>query len=328
MSKLNRILAGFLVLQLIVVGIVLWPRPAATGGEGQSLFPNLDEGSVVGITVTDSTGKSIHVVKQDSGWVLPNADDYPVLDNNVSKVLDEIVAVKTDRLVTETTASHPRLKVAADDFERSVQLELDDGTVDQLYIGSSAGYLDTHVRAGDQNQVYLTSDLHADDFQVVPTGWADRTYLSVTADDVVTLTLENANGRFEFEKSGDAWTMVGLGADETLKDTAVKNLVTRATSVSMNEPLGKEEQASYGLETPMAVVTFQTHNEDEGDHTYTLRVGAKNPDDNSYVLISSESPYYVSVGQYAVQDFVENVRDDFLVLPPTPTPTPEATPAG
>jgi hypothetical protein len=328
MSKLNRILAGFLVLQLIVVGIVLWPRPAATGGEGQSLFPNLNADSVVGITVTDSTGKSIHLAKHDDGWVLPNADDYPVVADNVSKVLDEIVGLKTDRLVTETSASLSRLKVAANGFERLVELELDDGTVDQLYIGSSAGYLDTHVRAGDQNQVYLTSDLHADDFQVVATGWADRTYFSVTADDVVALTLENANGHFEFEKTGDAWTMVGLGADETFKETAVQTLVNRATSVTMNEPLGKEEQASYGLQTPTAVVTLQTHSDEEGDHTYTLRVGAKDPDDNTYVLISSESPYYVRVGEYAVTNFVNNVRDDFLVLPPTPTPTPEATPAG
>jgi hypothetical protein len=97
----------------------------------------------------------------------------------------------------------------------------------------------------------------------------------------------------------------------------------------MIQPLGKEEQASYGMANPSAVVTLQTHNADTGDHTYTLTVGAQDPDDTSYVVISSESPYYVRVSGYSVQNMVENGRDDFLVQPtPTPTPEPESTPEG
>lgn len=55
----------------------------------------------------------------------------------------------------------------------------------------------------------------------------------------------------------------------------------------------------------------------------TVRVGAQNPDDESYAVKSSESPYYVQVAGYAVQDLVDKTRDDFLELPPTPTPETE-----
>jgi hypothetical protein len=41
------------------------------------------------------------------------------------------------------------------------------------------------------------------------------------------------------------------------------------------------------------------------------------------VIISSESPYYVRASEFAVQSFVENARQDFLELPPTPEATPE-----
>jgi hypothetical protein len=51
-------------------------------------------------------------------------------------------------------------------------------------------------------------------------------------------------------------------------------------------------------------------------------VGAQSEEDNSYVVSSSESPYYVRVADYTVENFVERVRDDFLELPPTPTPEP------
>jgi hypothetical protein len=66
--------------------------------------------------------------------------------------------------------------------------------------------------------------------------------------------------------------------------------------------------------------------------TYTLQVGAKDPGDNSYVLKSSESPYYVVVSEYAADTFVTTASENLLL--PTPTPTeseagevPEQTPS-
>jgi hypothetical protein len=139
----------------------------------------------------------------------------------------------------------------------------------------------------------------------------------------VALTLENANARFEFEK-GDTgtWTMKDLAADETFNENNVTSLVTRVSSLRMLRPLGKVEQDDYGLKEPNAVVTVETHDDEGNAKTYTIRVGAKDDEDNSYVVISSESPYYVRVSEYTVKDFVERTWDDFLELPPTPTPEP------
>jgi hypothetical protein len=92
-------------------------------------------------------------------------------------------------------------------------------------------------------------------------------------------------------------------------------LIQQAASVNMVRPLGKEEQAVYGMDEPNAVVTLEAD-----DKTITLRVGAKDPADNSYVVTSSESPYYVRVSAYSLKNLVENTRHDFLQKPPTPTP--------
>jgi hypothetical protein len=85
--------------------------------------------------------------------------------------------------------------------------------------------------------------------------------------------------------------------------------------LNLTAPLGREELASYGLDQPKAVATIET-----ADQVVTLRVGAQDPDDKSYTVISSESPYYVQVSQFSVQNLVENTRDDFLEAPPTPAP--------
>jgi len=304
---------------------------------GQSLFPDLETDRVVRVTITDADGNQIELAKEAADWVLPEADDYPVQGVEVSAMLTKIADLKTGEPVTETGGSHERLGVAEDAFERRIEFELDDGTRYTLYLGTSPSYGATHVRAGGQDEVYLTSGLSTYDVGVLPTDWVDRVYFSVPSDQVMGLTLENGNGIFKFVRlvpSGDLgsaqalWSLTDITPDETLNGDTVDALLTRASSVSMLRPLGTEEKAEYGLDSPAAVVTVRAQSEEEGSKTYILRVGAQDPDDGSYVVISSESPYYVRVNEYTVQSFVEDTREDFLELPPTPEATPEATPEG
>jgi len=327
MNRTNQILAAVLALQIALLAVIFWPRPAASVASGESLFAGLEVSQIVRLTIGDADDKQIQLAKGTQGWVLPEADDYPTQENKVPELLDKIVELKADRLVTQTSASHRRLKVADDAFERLIEFELADGTGHKLYLGSSPTYQVTHVRADGQEEVYLASGLSASDAEVQASNWIDTQYLSVDKDPIVALTVDNENGRFEFEKDdAGTWTMKDLAADETLNESAVTGLVNRVTSVRMLRPLGKEAQDDYGLDEPSAVVTAQVRDDEGNLKTYTLQVGAQSEEDNSYVVVSSESPYYVRVSSYAVQDFADKARKDFLELPPTPEPTPEPTP--
>ncbi len=325
MNRTNQILAAVLVAQIVLVAVVFWPRPAASVASGQPLFPGVEADQIVRMTVTDATGNQIKLAKSTGAWVLPEADDYPTQQNKVPELLAKIVALKTDRLVTKTPASHKRLKVADGTFERLIEVELADGATHRLYLGTSPSYGASHVRADGQNEVYLAS-LSTSEAGTQASSWVDTLYLSITQDQIVALTLENKNGRFEFEKdNAGAWTMKDLGPDETLNENNVTSMVTRVSSLRMLRPLGKIEQDDYGLDTPNAVIAVKTRDNEGNVKTYSLRVGAKSEEDNSFVVISSESPYYVRVSEYTVNDFVERTRDDFLELPPTPTPETSST---
>jgi hypothetical protein len=306
MKRHNQILAGILVVQIILSVFVFWPRSAATGAS-EPLFLELEASDIVALTITDD-------------WVLPDADDYPAQADKITPLLDKIVGLTTGRLVTRTDASHKRLQVSPDDFACRIDFETADGTKRTLYLGSSPSYGATHFRVEGQSETYLTSELSIWEAKAEAASWVDTAYLSVPQDGITKLTLESANGTFTFIKNDEGkWTMDGLAADETLDEAKVTSLIGQAASVNMIEPLGKEERAAYGMDEPNAVVTVET-----GDKTITLRVGAKEPDANRYIVISSESPYYVRVYEYSVRDFVEKTRDDFLQSPPTPTP--EGTP--
>jgi hypothetical protein len=312
MNKQNKILAGILALQIVVAAAVFWPKPTATVSGG-SLFAGLAADKITRLIISDATGQ-VQLSEGANGWVLPQADDYACQAGKVQPLLEK-------RLVTQTSASHKRLKVADQDFERAIEFELADGTRHKLYLGTSAGYQATHVRVKGQDNVYLASGLSVSDAPAQASGWVDPTYFSVLQDQVTALTVENKNGRFELEKNeAGTWTLKGLAAGETANENNIKSLASRAASIVLTQPLGKKEQAAYGLKTPSAVITLKARDQSGAVKTFTLRVGTKDEQDNSFVVISSESPYYVRVSSFTVQDFVEKARDYFLQLPPTPTP--------
>lgn len=320
MTRRNQILAGVLVLQLVLVAWMLWPRQVATGGAGKSLFPGIEADRIVKLTLRDGQGESVDLARRANGWVLSAADDYPCTQDKVSSFLTKLLALKTDRLVTQTSSSHKQLKVAEGAFERLVEFELSDGTSHKLYLGTSAASQSSHMRADAANEVYLSQGLSAYDVGTYATAWIDGNYVNIPQDEVVTLTLENASGRMQFTRiSTDTWTLQGLGAAEKLDQNQVLSLLSRATSVTMDTPLGKQDKVEYGLGKPSAVVTLQTQG-DQGK-TYTLSVGAKDEDDGSYVVKSSESAYYVRVSEWTVKDLVEKVRSGVLEAPATPEPT-------
>jgi len=320
MKRHHQILAGILVVQIILSVLVFWPRSAGTS-VSEPLFPNLKADDIVALNITDADGKSIGLKKVSGNWILPEADDYPAKADKITPLLDKIVGLTTSRLVTRTDTSHKRLRVSPNDFVRRIEFETADGTKRTLYLGSSPSYGVTHFRVEGQSETYLTNALSTWETNATATAWVDSLYLNVPQDKIAKVTLENSHGRLIFTKNDQGkWTMSGLAAGETLDEAKVTSLVQRAASVNMIKPLGKKDQAAYGMDKPQAVVTLETE-----DRTITLRVGAKDPTDNTYVIISSESPYYVRVSEYTVKELVEGKHDDFLQAPPTPTP--EATKA-
>jgi hypothetical protein len=318
MKRHNQILIGVLIVQVILSAIVFWPRPTKAVGS-EPVFADLKAGDIVALTIADGDGNSVTLRQVTGNWVLPDADDYPAQTDKITSLLDKLAGLTMGRLVTRTDASHKQLQVAADDFVRRIVFETAEEKEYTLYLGSSPSYGATHFRLDGQSETYLTSDISSWETNATASSWVDTSYQSIPQDDVTRMTVENANGAFVFVKDDEGnWTMEGLAEDETLAETKVTSAVRQASSVNMVEPLGREQQAAYGMDEPKAVATIET-----ATKTVTLRVGAQSPDDNSYVVISSESPYFVRVSEYSVQALVENARDDFLELPPIPTPEEE-----
>jgi hypothetical protein len=333
MKKHHQLLIGLLGLQIVLAIVVFWPR-SAPAAAGVPLLGGLKADDVTALTVSDGQGKSIRLSKAStttaSGepqWVLPDAEDYPVEANKVPPLLTKLVNLKASRLATQTAASHKRLQVADDNFVRRLDIQTADGITRTLYLGSSAGARTVHVRVAGQNEVYLANDLATWELGTDATSWANPIYFSVIQNDVITITLRNANGEWTFEKDAAGnWTMQGLAPGESLNTNNVIGLLSRVSSVRMTQPLGKTEDPSYGMLQPSAVVTVTTRQADQ-QRVATLTIGALDNTSQTYVVKSSESAFYARVSKWVIEDLVQKTREGFLNLPPTPTPEATPTPA-
>ncbi|MFW6082563.1 MAG: DUF4340 domain-containing protein [Chloroflexota bacterium] len=312
----HQILAALLVAQLVLTVAVLWPRPTVAGQQ-EPLFPDLDVEDVIGLTIEDAAGSSVTLERVDSDWVLPDAGSYLARAEAVDSFVEKLTNLQTGRLVTTNDTSHRRLQVASGDFARRIVFETNDGTENTIYLGSSPQYGSVHFRPAGQSETYLTSELAAWDANPAVSTWISTSYQSVAQADVTRMTLENTHGEFVFEREDEeTWSLVepALEEGESLDQTQVRAVLLRAASVTKKKPLGKEPKSGYGMEEPSAVVTLETE-----DETITLRVGAEDPDEASYVVKSSESDYYVLVATTSVSALVESGKDAFL-QEPTPQP--------
>ena len=321
MSLQIKVLVGVLAIQAVILIVVFWPSSSSIGVE--KLLPGLEEVQVTSVAITDSSGRSIRLSGGPSGCVLPEADDYPCQKDKLTSLIDRLINLSTASLLTETAGSHGRLKVADDEFDRLVEIQLADGTPRRIYLGLSPRLRSVHVRVGNRNEVYLSSAISTSDATARVSDWVDTVYFSVPSEQVVALTQENAQGQVRLEKDASgAWLLPEETTVRPLSQAKVQSLVRRAVSLRMLRPLGKEDLETYGLETPGAVLTIQTLDADGNPGEYVLRIGAEGAQEEGFIVKSSESPYYVLLADYVVGDFVENGTVDLLEPPPAATPEP------
>lgn len=316
MKRHQQILAGVLVLQVILTVVVFWPSPVSTG-EAEPLFENVTLDEIVSLTIADEQGNRIALAKQGEAWVVPEADDYPARSAAVTSALSKTLQLEAGTVVARTPQSHKQLKVAEDAFVRRVIFETSDERAYVLYVGSSPSYGATHVRLEGQDETYLTRSITSYDLAATANTWIDTNYFSVSPQNVTAMTVENALGTLNFVKDGETWTLQGLPEDDEADSGQISTLLNRAAAVRMTQPLGKTEEPAYGMDQPNATVTLAMTNT-----THTLTIGTRDVGDNTYVVKSSESPYYVKTNAASVDSLVNAVQDNYIKAEPTPTPEP------
>ncbi len=307
MNRANKILALLLAAQLALLAYVYRPGQESAPPKMQ-FFSDVQADQVTGLTVADAK-QAVTIDKETNGWVIDSPQHYPADKGKVEKLIKKLVDLTSSRLVARTRASHRRLKVADDDFNRKVTLHLGKGDDRVLLLGSAPNYKTIHVRRGDDDKVYLAKGLADWEAQADQHSWFDTNYVDVKPDDLLQVTLTNSHGRIALQRDKDKkWQATGVGPGMVLADEPLTDFLNRVSLIQLDSFLERGgDEKKYGLDKPVATLQITT-----ASGTITLKVGEENAIKEEYAMKSSDSPFVVRANGYQVKGLLDAKLGELL----------------
>ncbi len=336
LNRSNIALLALLIVQIVLLAVLVASSAGTETRQTEAILSGMSAAAVERFSFADDLGASVTVARAADGWVLPDADDFPVDGDKIEDLLGKIAALDTRRLVASNPANFARLEVKDDDFRRKLTLEATDSSA-TIYLGGSGGVDTVFARRAGEDKVYLGTGLNSWELSTQVATWLDASYVNVPQADVLAIMVHNAAGSYSFLREGETWTYAGLGADETFEDTKMPSILRNAATIRLVEPLGLEARAEYGLDEPQVRVEVryrqlieaapdETDESADGEESveaeaaveyaeaqYTLEFGAEI--DGDIVLKSSDAEYYVSVRETVFNAFNGIKRDDLIRAP-------------
>lgn len=326
MSMLNKILVALLATQVVVVIASQFTRTAsARRSAPERLFATLDADKVSKIEIigtpknedSDPDQESIVLEKVNGKWGVASADQYPVNAQKVKDLTEKLEKLRSRTTVLTGSKYHEKLEVSSDKYQRKVNVTTG-GETSTFYMGSSPSFKNTHVRVDGSDEVYLVNDFGTSDLGTRAWSWVDRKYHDIPAKDVWALTVKNPKGSFVLEKDPASETWAAVGTTKELDKNTVDDIVRKARSISLEQPVGKGEKSDHGLKAPQATVTLTTGTSTiagappKETRTVTVKIGKKLEKPAQYFVKSSESPYVVRVSEWAVKPLIDKGRADLI----------------
>jgi len=230
MTKLSTTLTLALVVQLGLAAALFW-----TGGsevrEEEPLLVDLD--SIDKLVIRDADHKAT-LVRTNDTWSIEQLDNLPADDARITEALDTIGDISLGFPVTTTSSAHERFEVSDETHQRHMEFFTGDDTLGSVFLGSSPGFRQLHLRRHGEDAVYVVK-MNVYDYPSDPEQWLDKQLLAL----VSPTQIEGED--YTLQLQDGEWT---LSSGEEVNSEVVENLVSAIGSLRINtmaEPLTGEE---------------------------------------------------------------------------------------
>ena len=215
-----------------------------------------------------------------------NASNVKSLLDNLSKLsLSEVISAGKDEYsrwgVSDAKGLHATFYKGAD-------------AVFDVYFGEN-GSRGQMVRLAKQDGVYALKGFSKWLYERDASGWRDKTMFKFEDKDAVKVTIENANGVFTFDKSGDAWSgKYGAKANaqkplEKFQSSKVDDLLRAYKTLSAMDFGDHKTPAEVGLDKPQATVTIELRG---GSALHVLKLGNVAEGSNRWAMTNASEQIY------------------------------------
>ena len=315
MNKTQKYLLGALVLQIsLIVVVFLLQRPVAANNN--LVFPDLKVETVSEIIISDSSGNQLDMMKEGNQWVLPEQDNFPVKADAVQQMVDNLAAIRDNRLVTQSESSQERLKISDSNYERKVQLTVN-GKEEIIYFGSSPAANNIHFRLDGKNEVYLTNAITSSQITTTISNWVDTVIYQIPSTSVQSVAVNNAEGDFIFTVDSEGqWTSEQIPEGYQFDQSMFSSLLTGFTNMRLVAPVSKTESPEFGLTDPQATVEIQYTDDSGAELIGKLVIGSADEDNNYYVKWSAND-YIFKISSYNAERITNLTSEKYTSQIPT-----------
>ncbi len=256
----NRTLAVLMVVlvaQLVLtVGLSLRDQQRASEGAPETLLASIDTGSIDRIELRDAEN-TLLLERTDDRWTMPGENGLPADGARIASLMRRIDDMAPGFPVARRETSQAQLKVSPEEFERVLTLSRGDEVVARLYLGTSSGLRESHVRVDGETDVYATR-LNSYQVPVRRAEWIDKWAISVEEFD----RIEGAD--FALARDGEEWKLDGGDAGEKpLEAERITDLVETFQDLAVLD-LGEPEDPD--------ALEWKTYTVEAGDDSYSFRI--------------------------------------------------------
>lgn len=240
MSKLNKLLIALFALQLLLTAGIYFGEHSSTAAPSQMALLSTDQGQIDSITIDDGHGKQAQLTKVNGLWQLPDYHQLPADQATVEKALKALADTRPGWPVATTAGSRERFKVNDDDYQIRITLAKGDEKLEPIYLGTSPGFRQIHVRKDGQDAVYNVK-LNSYDYSTSNKYWLDHGLLRPAG------KVASVQGPdYSLSKQGEEWQSSD-NKGKVVKAEADK-LLTALTALNVSEATeDKAQQAAYPL---------------------------------------------------------------------------------
>ena len=321
MERVIRNLAILLAVQAGLVFLFSFTGPDLTAGRPETPLVAFSKEEVDSVRIHDQEGQSIHLLKKDGKWTLPDKWNFPADQYKVESLVSRLHGLKHGFPVTQTAGSLSRFKVADDEFERKIVLSKGASEQARFFFGSSPTMRQVHARSAGSDLIFSV-EFSIHDARLKVEDWIDKEILQIPEKDIqkialagLVLTRDNSatvNQTSTDEKSTEKkerWMISPLSQDEEPNQEAIGKLVRNLAQLRINDLLGEGELEGFNLEQPVLEWTITTK---KGEQTSFQM--SKHRNEDYFVVKSSSRKTYFKILGYTGNQLKKSTEKEVIII--------------
>ncbi len=214
-----------------------------------------DADKITKLEIKNASKTDVVLEKDGDSWKVTKPVNFAANQQNVKSLLDNLKELKFKDVIDTGKTLYATYEL---DDDKAVHVEAwkgADKAVD-LFFGKS-GTRGQMTRVTDKDGVWVTSGYSSYLYTRDVKDWRDRDILKFEDANVVSVALENKNGKFSFSKNGEDWSGTFKGKTIAAFDPEkVKDLIRAYKALTADDFADDKSPSDTGLDKPEATVAF------------------------------------------------------------------------